>query len=417
MSILDRYKPTTLTDFLGNTATIQSLDKVLRTPPARALVIGPSGCGKTTLCNLVLQKHRDTYDVLDVKCQDVEDIKGLKTLIDNFVAHKTIESFFSKKAKLVFLDDIDVMMCSDRGCGTYLLSFVADALKQGSRVSFVMTCSLSEERKLTDLKKKVPPLRMYNPSIKDTLAFVLDVIEKEGIDCEPSKAVKLVEAFQGNVRSALQNLHQLESADEALATERTHRMLFDATTFDLAKKMLTQTFPVRDLSILSDNTLVPLLMYENLYAELFDNRLKPRNASAHVKAIAVIMDATIEAEIMERYMFKTMDWELYPHVTTVKCGYINQILPRFERKKYPKAETLVFTQVLTKAATRHNYGKRLDAIAEHLGVYDSLSLFKAFDAGAVDDESALAAYATQIRNKAPEKPAAKKAVRSRKKTT
>lgn len=416
MSILDRYKPTTLAEFLGNTTLIQSLDKVLRTPPAKALVVGPSGCGKTTLCNLVLQKHRDTYDVLDVKCQDVEDIKGLKSLIDNFVAHKTIESFFSKKAKLVFLDDIDVMMCSDRGCGTYLLSFVADALKAGSNVSFVMTCSLSEERKLTDLKKKIPPLRMYNPPTRDTLAFVLDVIEKEGIACEPSKAIKLVETFQGNVRSVLQNLHQLESTDKALATERTHRMLFDATTFDIAKKMLTQTFPVRDLSILSDNTLVPLLMYENMFAELFNNRLKPRSSVAHLKAVGVIMDATIDAEIMERYMFKTMDWDLYPHVTTVKCGYINQTLPLFERKKYPKAETLVFTQVLTKAATRHNYGKRLDAVADTLGVHDVLSLFKAFDAGAGEDESALGAYATQIRNRVPEKPAAKRAVRSRKKT-
>jgi energy-coupling factor transporter ATP-binding protein EcfA2 len=416
MSILDQYKPKTLTEFLGNTTLIQSLDKLLREPPARALVVGPSGCGKTTLCNLVLLKHRETYDVLDVKCQDVDDIKALKSLIDNFVAHKTIESFFSKKAKLVFLDDIDVMMCSDRGCGTYLMSFVADAVKSGSKVSFVMTCSLSEERKLTDLKKKVPPLRMYNPSIKDTLAFVLDVIDKEGIECDPSKVVKLVEAFQGNVRSVLQNLHKLAFEDEALATERSHRMLFDATTFDIAKKMLTQPFPVRDLSILSDNTLVPLLMYENLFAELFDNRLKPRSAAAHPKAMAVIMDTSIDAEVMERYMFKTMDWELYPHVTTVKCGYINQFLPKFERKKYPKSETLVFTQVLTKAATRHNYGKRLDAIADQLGIYDVLSLFKAFDAGAGDDESALGAYATQIRNKVPEKSAAKRVSRSRKKT-
>lgn len=401
MELLQRFAPKSKKEFLGSKATVSQLDKLLATQPCRALLVGPSGCGKTTLVRLLLESHKEKYDVLDIKGNDVTDLKALKVLIENFVAHRTIESFFSRKAKLVFFDDVDLMMCADRGCGTYLMSFV-DGLKKNVAVSFIMTCSLSEERKLTDLKKKVPPLRMYNPTPKETLPLVLDILERESIPHDASKVVELVETYHGNIRNVLQNLHQLDAGKKTLATEKMLRDLCDATTFDITRRMLSSPMRVKDLHLLSDNTMVPLLLYENYLAELFDNRLK-QPPSVYANVVSKIMSNTLEAEILERYMFQTTDWELFDPVITLKCGCINYLVNALPRKKFPKSDALVFTQALSKAATRHNYGKRLEVWQAELGIHDVAPLLRAFDGFESQPDATVSAYQVQILGKQPVK--------------
>ena len=376
--LLSKYQVTSLKDFVGNRSTILSLKKQFAEDgPIRGIVVGPPGCGKTLLCNLLLKEHSNKFDVLNVKCNAVDDIKAITQLVENFVARRTIESFFSKKRKLVFFDDVDAMMYTDRGLSAFLATFVCDAVKENNDVSVLMTCSLSEEKKIADLKKRVPVVRLANPSAKETLAYVVNILEKEQIDYAPTKLVELVDTYR-NIRNVCTNLHQLSLNKEAIAKEKDMRFLFDSTNFDITKKILTRNLSMDSIRLVGDNYVVPLLVYENYQREIFHNRLK-QPLPWYYTNIATVMDSTMDAEVIEKHMFTSMDWSTYDCIVILKCGYLNNIVNSIPRKKVCKDLSYNFTQSLTKAATRQSYGKRLKCLQDNLGIHDTKAIYKVFD--------------------------------------
>lgn len=395
--LLNKHCPRSLKDFVGNRSTVLSLtQQFARNKPIRSIIVGPPGCGKTLLCTLLLQEHSDKFDVLNVKCNTVEDIKMLAQLVENFVARRTIESFFSKKRKIVFFDDVDVMMYADRGCATFLTAFVGDVVKGKTDVSVLMTCSLSEEKKIADLKKRLPVLRLANPNSKETLAYVVNILDQESIEYNPTKLVQLVDTYR-NIRNVCNNLHQLALNKEAIAAEKDLRLLFDSTNFDITNKILTKQLSADSLRLVGDNYVIPLLVYENYQSELFQNRLKQPLAWYHT-SITSVMDITMDAEVIEKHMFTSMDWGTYDCIVILKCGYLNNIINSIPRKKVCKSHSYNFTQSLTKAATRQSYGKRLKCLQDDIGIHDPKAIYKVFDTSThFTKQPLLATYLEQIR--------------------
>lgn len=414
MEALQRNAPRRLSEFVGNAAATLAGKAQLSKWPFQFCIVGPSGCGKSTFCELLMSDH--SWDILRIKSTAIDDVKGLVKLIDNFVSHRSIESFMCKKQKVVFLDDVDMLMCADRGVSSAIMTFVNDHRKvdkvdkvDKSTVSIIMTCSVSEERKLSDLKKKIDIIRLYNPSPKDALVRVINVLDKEGLAYDAAKVLKLAEAHGGNIRGIMMNLHLLDD-DGALTDEKRQKLMFDTTPFEMTRRMLTLPCRTKDMRAISDNNLVPLLMYENYPTELFSNRMK-QSRSKYYEMVSTILDRTVHAEALERYMFCNTDWDLWEPVSILKCGSINMILNTIDRKKSRKDDNLQFTQALTKSATRHNYNRRLMDYKEELGVRDILGVYKAFESGNLECDAAIATYMSQVRKvetKAVKRPSKKK---------
>lgn len=407
MEALQRNAPSRLSEFVGNGAAAIAAKAQLAKWPFQFCIVGPSGCGKSTFCDLLLTEN--AWDILRIKLTTIDDIKGLIKLMDNFVSHRSIESFMCKKPKVVFFDDVDLLMCADRGVSSVILAFVNEQRKADHAISIIMTCSISEERKLSDLKKKIDIIRLYNPTPKDALVRIINILDKERMVYEATKVLRLAEAHGGNIRGIMMNLHLLND-DNALSDEKRQKLMFDTTPFEMTRRMLTLPCESRDMRAINDNNLVPLLMYENYPTELFSNRLK-QSKSKYYELVSTILDRSVHAEALERYMFCNTDWDLWEPVSILKCGYINSLLNSIDRKKSRKDDNLQFTQALTKAATRHNYNKRLTDYKDELGVRDILGVYKAFESGNLEYDAAIATYMSQVRKvetKAVKRPTKKK---------
>lgn len=383
MEILQKHKPQNINDVVGNRVLIRDFNNNIKSECVQMLILGPPGSGKTLICDLILGNQK-VFDVLKISGEESEDIKGLKSLVDNFTTNRTIESFFSKKKKLVFFDNIDILLNCDRYVNNYLLSFVENAIKSKS-VSFVMTCSSSEEKKLTELKKKISCVRLTNPSPKDAYVYMSNILDKEEIDYEPSKLMKIIEVHNGNIRNTMNNLHQMELNEEGIRNEKELRFLFDSNIFDVTKKLLKKKVSTCELKMVSDNNLIPLLLYENYLVELFKNKTKQKK-DVYFDTIVKVTDIYIAAEKLENFMYAHTDWSIYDNVTILKCGSINTQLSKYETKKSPTFDKYVFAQVLTKSALRCHYNKRLNSLKSNIGMYDSSCLFYLMDCLAAEME-------------------------------
>lgn len=361
---LATYAPKTLNEFVGNRGVVKTMVETLKKHPSQVLVVGPTGSGKTTLCKLIL----DTLDldVLHINGNETDDVKNLKRLVENFCTNRTIESFFSKKKKLVFFDDVDILLTCDRNVGGFLTTFLDNAIKNCS-ISVLMTCSISEEKRLTELKKKVTYVRLANPFAKDTFVYTSGVLDTEDVEYDPTKLLKLIETFNGNIRNVFNNLHQLALSDDELKQEKQTRITFDCNVFDVMKKVLKHRMTAHDFVIISDNNLVPLLVYENYVNEMFKNKYKQKN-SVYITVFNDVISNFIHAEILEQHMYQYTDWSFYNLISILKCGYINHHLNRLETKKTGTYDGYIFTQLLTKSALRCNYNKRMTLIKQSIGV-------------------------------------------------
>lgn len=374
-NLLSRYRPTNIKEFVGNKVLIKNLLESLRTHPCYILLIGPSGGGKTCVCSLSLDQY--DYDVLKINGDETEDLKSLKRLVDNFMNNKTIESFFSKRKKLVFIDDVDILMSCDRNVNTFLMGFIDEASKSG-RVSVILTCSSSEEKRLTELKKKISCIRLTNPSQKDVFAYITNILDIENFQYDHMKLLKLIDVHNNNIRNIFNNFHHLSLNDVEMKAEKQHKLLFDSNVFDVMKKLFFFKMSVNDFKLVSDNNIIPLLLYENFPNELFKNRVK-QTKSKYCDAILYINDMFIDSEIQEQFMYQNTEWSLHDNITILKCGSINYQMTKYDKKKTKTFDEYIFTQVLTKAALRCNYGKKMLNLKRNFGMYDLKNIYYVLD--------------------------------------
>lgn len=108
------------------------------------LIIGDSQTGKTSLCLKFLKNSNFTKAPIE----NFKSNSDFISYINNIIYSKSISNFFDKRIKIIFIDDLDILMSCDRNA----LSFIIGISKLGI-CKFICTCNSSDERKLNDLIK------------------------------------------------------------------------------------------------------------------------------------------------------------------------------------------------------------------------------------------------------------------------
>ena len=198
-----------ITDFLGSASLIQVLRERLQAQPAggaAVLVIGPSGCGKTTLCNLLLKEANAEVCRLTTDDIAADGAKGLLRRLELFRDTRSVQSFFWARQRVFLLDDVDAMHTMDRLVQGTILGFVRDDVFAKSDIILLMTAS--DERKLTDIKRRAEVLRMAHPSAAETASYLETRVP--GVDID--KLQQTCQQMGGAVRaSALQYIADLDA--------------------------------------------------------------------------------------------------------------------------------------------------------------------------------------------------------------
>jgi hypothetical protein len=335
---------------------------------ARVAILGPTGCGKTTLVHNAAKELE--LDIIEVNA--TSSLKEIEAHLQDVVANKTIEAFFSPTQRLLFIDDLDVLMMSFPKLASSLLAWLQ--MPGRSLPPVVVALQSQEERRLADLKAHFQLIKMARPSTQACLVHFMKETEGRGID--DGDLLKLIKAHKNDLRAIAVNLGQIDggtSAGAAGVEIASLRSTFsDLTLFDIQSKLFATPLTKEHLKdlVYTDSKLLGLVLYENVPIEIQKNRvIKGVSTPDMLGQLSRIMDTYIHCDIADTHMNIMSCWDTAPLFNNVLLNTINQVVHQWPRVVSPNT-SFGFTPMMTKTALRYQYARHKRAFLQSYGLGD-----------------------------------------------
>lgn len=366
------FHPQNLEQFYGNECQKNKLSHFLNQPKSGSfLVISSSGLGKTTLCSLIFSQCnafviRPCYEQFSCHKEFVEFIE-LSLNMKEITKEKCERPF-----KILFLDDIDILFSNDR----YALSYVSQLVKkiktlEDYKMKLVITCSVSEEKKMCDLKKKMPHIRLHAPSYHECFSFITfylsNYLKRDLSDSHVRHIESLIYVMHRNIPKILANKDVI-FLEKNLDEEHGMQIYTNLNIFDLCLSILRN--PKKGLADLvvplsTDPTLITMILYDNVSA--FFSRYYMLNLKEYLHTFFTIIDAYVYSSIIEANAFINCSWSNIGWTNIVKCGSIRcsqNYLPlkdhvHLEKVNFP----IKYTSIPTRSSQHYSTLKKLQKYA------------------------------------------------------
>lgn len=350
----------------ANRALLREISSALESG-RHVIVFGESGAGKSTLLSAVSAAMGVTaFDVLDVKASGAAAgaEKQIKDLITRYVLNKSIDRFFltdsiggAERRRIVVLDDSDIHLRSDRTFASFLSHLMFDGGTTSAPAALVLmtcACGTNEEKRLkSDFARKttrVSSFRMVNPTPDECVAAAA---------CPGEEAVvrDLAEKHGGNI-GAMKTELAFSLARAAQDAKKSTRVFPPKATGDtlllMSNVLSADAVDHKTLAHLGNTDfMLPLLMYENA----------PKYIRSSHLAVAAVVDAMIDADVLEQVAYRTQDWSICDLIPTMKLATMMA-----HRRPPPGVckSASSSTSVLARLALNAQFGKKLASLRRAL---------------------------------------------------
>jgi hypothetical protein len=360
--ILHNNEINSLHSFIGNKEQIDLLHDFFKSEEKAIIIVGPSGSGKTTLVHLLFSH----YKILNVARPCYENFvshKDFEAHIVNFLETRSLTSLSNYSRKGLFFDDVDVLLSQDRYVNSFindLLNVKSDHLLQNTKVVF--TCSASEEKKLTDLKKKLRLIKLENPRPEDACKYISELLTLENIHVEQNDIMNISQSMNGNIRNIMLNMNFC-GMDTHQSDARTY---FDLNIFSTVFQIFQNSskgFKDLDVALSCDPTLISYIIYDNY--KLIFNKMYSLDQNFQTHDVPYINKMYLDSCLIEDHAYKLNDWSLIEQANLIRCGCVRVVQCKLKPKSCNKAKIdlshISYTQVTTRAAQYYNNLKRISA--------------------------------------------------------
>jgi len=378
--IQNKYKPKTITDFVGNIKQIQSICSWLRnydiatetlkkysllrkptkgrkkkvtglslkeenicSKQGNLVVTGSHGCGKTTIVNLILKDLN--YEVININTLD-NKIELNNNLLSKLSVINQQRKFTEDGKPLVLLiDEFESIIT------TFEKSSILNIIKENNYyrwIPIIIIGNNQHNKQLNDIKKFADEVKIYPPYQNELLKWVYLICKQEHINIDYNAIPKFIENCQNDIRRILIHLDellinygnnkkisifQLDNFDNTMKTKDQDFDLFKCT-----EKLLTDYKDIETCIYFyeMDKVLVPLMIHEHYHRYLPQNRYK-------------IIDNFSKSDIIENYIYGEQNWDLI-EIHSILCSaypsyYINKYGSRQKGNKLFFPEDLHRTSV------------------------------------------------------------------------
>ena len=201
----ERYRPSTMNDFVGNKHIKDKIDSFIEEQDIPHLLFaGKAGTGKTTLAKILI-KNIDC-DYLFINASDENSVDTIRNKIKGFV---TTIGF--KGLKIVVLDEADYVSPN----GQAALRNLMETFSRHAR--FILTCKY-QERIIDPIISRCQSFSLNPPSQKNVAIHLASILKNEGIDFELEDIKTLVVCYHPDIRKVI-NTAQLFSKNGKLTLD------------------------------------------------------------------------------------------------------------------------------------------------------------------------------------------------------
>eukprot|EP00527_Entomoneis_sp_CCMP2396_P002686 CAMPEP_0198142282 /NCGR_PEP_ID=MMETSP1443-20131203/5111_1 /TAXON_ID=186043 /ORGANISM="Entomoneis sp., Strain CCMP2396" /LENGTH=352 /DNA_ID=CAMNT_0043805253 /DNA_START=130 /DNA_END=1188 /DNA_ORIENTATION=+ len=201
MPWVEKYRPKTLDDVVGNEETVSRLRAIAKTGNLPNLILsGPPGTGKTTSVHaLARQLLGSSYKnaVLELNASDARGIDVVRNRIKSFAMNKV--SLPPGRHKIIILDEADSMTSAAQQALRRTMELFS------STTRFCLACNISTKI-IEAIQSRAAILRYSRLGNEQVLECLLRVCKAENIAYTDSGLEAILFTAEGDMRHALNNL-------------------------------------------------------------------------------------------------------------------------------------------------------------------------------------------------------------------
>lgn len=285
--LVEKYKPNSVAEILGNGGNISRLIKWLREWKQEAtgskdemravLISGPPGVGKTTAAILACRELGLAQ--VEMNASDTRSKASLQDHIQSMLDNSGLGRFLGmpQKAahieadKVLIMDEVDGMSAGDRGGIAQLIQFI-----KKTKIPIICICNDRTSTKVRSLANHCLDLRFARPDARTIARRIGEIAAHEGIAMQPNGAEQLVTGCGSDLRQILNTLQwvgesktkQSLSYDDILKVGKEGKKDSQEGIFDVVPELLGHAYdrmkmPDRLDRYFVDSSLIPLMIHEN----------------------------------------------------------------------------------------------------------------------------------------------------------
>lgn len=204
-TFIERYRPKTFNDIIGQDKAIQEIKVFLQLfPKKKALILhGPAGTGKTSLVHAAA--HENNLEIFELNASDLRNREKLEQILKP--ATEQISLF--KKSKILLMDEVDGVTGTDRGGIPELVRII-----QTTKFPLVMTCNDVWQSKLSPVRAKSKIIELKPLDVGTIVSILARITEKENLNKTPQFLKLIALKSQGDMRAALNDLQSYSTSPD-----------------------------------------------------------------------------------------------------------------------------------------------------------------------------------------------------------
>ncbi|MCE7734475.1 MAG: replication factor C large subunit [Candidatus Heimdallarchaeota archaeon] len=296
---VEKYRPKSRTDLVGNDTVISQLLEFLSTwnhkksRPA-ILLVGPPGCGKTSVTHAIANDL--DFLVTEVNASDARSKNRINDALRITSEFQRLD--FEDKKQLILMDEVDGLS------GRYDRGGLNEFMKILKNTKYPVICTANDpesDKILTLMRRmKIRKLDFHRLEEYEIISLLEKIASKENFNLDENILEKIAENSAGDIRAAINELESLyygkeignlEKRDKAKVLTETFNDLYRAKNYHEASRVWSN----------APSTYLPLLLH------LFDQTSKQCRTSEELyKSYVQIANADL---VLTRIM-KTQNWGL-----------------------------------------------------------------------------------------------------------
>ena len=247
LPLVEKYRPKTKTDLIGNEVAINGLILFLKrwTPrkaPMASLLLGPAGSGKTSSVYAIAKDLG--YTIMEVNASDSRNKQSIKDILEPATRFSELESDTNKK--IILMEEVDGLSGThDRGGLSEFFTII-----KNTNYPIICTANDPESQNIIKIMRR-KEFRTYNYERLDEFQIfelILNIAELENITIDEDQIEILAETVSGDLRAAINELESHKVGTNSVKIEERNKMkpllsilneLYRSKNYENAKKVFS----------------------------------------------------------------------------------------------------------------------------------------------------------------------------------